>query len=342
MRDSAVLITGSTGLVGGHLLVRLYTKKWPVKALIREQASCDQLKTICSFYQVPFDDLYRSIDWITGDTLDYIGLKKALQGIETVFHVAGKVSFSKKDAAQVMAVNVQGTANMVDAALANQVNRFCFISSVAALGDAQNGHLINESTPRDTNRWRTAYSESKYRSELEIIRGAAEGLKVAILNPGVILGPGLTQKGSMQLFQLASLGLPFYLDYTTGYVDVRDVAQAAIEVIEQEAFLHHYILVSANLSLKELFTRIALESGKKPPFIKIGHPLEYGFSLISPVLALFSKQIPVIDRKTIRQLFHSESYDNRLIQQELGFHFTPIEKTIRDTVRFDRQRHTSC
>jgi uncharacterized protein YbjT (DUF2867 family) len=105
MRDSTVLITGSTGLVGGHLLVKLYTKKWPIKALVRKQASFEQLKTICSFYKVPFESLYQSIDWITGDTLDYMGLKKALQGIDTVFHVAGKVSFSKKDAAQVMAVN---------------------------------------------------------------------------------------------------------------------------------------------------------------------------------------------------------------------------------------------
>ncbi|MDP4278159.1 MAG: NAD-dependent epimerase/dehydratase family protein, partial [Bacteroidota bacterium] len=160
-----VFLTGGTGLIGGNLLVHLHKAGFKVRALIRRTSSFSQLKLICDFYGIEFQPLYDSVEWVYGDTLDFIGLRDTLKGADTVYHCAAIVSFSKKNRKELLRTNIQGTANMVDASIECGVSHFCFISSIGALGDAKKGEFIDETSARDINSQRSFYSESKYLSE---------------------------------------------------------------------------------------------------------------------------------------------------------------------------------
>lgn len=329
-----VFITGSTGLVGGHLLVQLYLKGYRIKALIRQSASLEQLRLISDFYNVPFQELHRAVDWAYGDTLDYVSLKEALNGSDIVFHCAGLVSFGRGQREALLDTNVKGTANMVDAALLAGVKHFSYISSIAALGKESENGFIDEETSRDMGKPVSDYSESKFLGELEVWRGAAEGLPVSILNPGVILGPGLPDRGSLLIFNVAAKGIPFYTDSQTGYVDVRDIARAGIALVERNLTGKRYVMVAENCQNKALFTLIAKAFDKKPPRIRAGMGLLRVAAGVSTLISWLTGKPSQLTSETLRSIAQPEYYSSQRIIDELDFTFTPLSETIQDTALF--------
>lgn len=329
-----VFLTGSTGLVGGHLIVRLHQSGKNIRALVRSTSTFDQLRLICSFYNQSFQKLYDSIEWVYGDTLDFVGLCDLLRDVEEVYHCAAVVSFNSKNRKEVLQTNIQGTANMVDASLKCGVKQFCFISSIGALGHAEKGAFINEKTPWKNDGKASAYSESKFRSELQAWRGFNEGLKIVIVNPGVVLGPGAPQKGSLLLFQAGRKGIPFYTKATTGYVDVRDVCRAAVELMEKEIFGKHFILVSENVDNKALFTMIATEFNAKAPRFEAGKIILTLAAYFSEVYGFFTGKTPQLTRETVKSAQKPQEYSNQLIKKTLNFEFIPLRQTIKDTCNF--------
>ncbi len=333
-----VFITGSTGLIGGHLIIRLFTSGLKIKALIRPTSSLNQLRLICEFYGISFDKLYKSVEWVNGDTLDFVGLMDHMDGVEEVFHCAAVVSFNENNRSELLRTNVKGTSNMVDAALGSGVKNFCFISSIGSLGDTGNGKFIDEDSYRDPNKKNSAYSESKYLSELEVWRGSVEGLNVVILNPGVVLGPGKTDKGSLLLFKAGSKGIPFYTDATTGYVDVRDICEIAMQLMEKEIFGQRFVLVSGNHSNKEIFTMIANEYGKKGPSIKAGSGLLKTAAFLSAIYGKITSKTPQLTRETVKSASSSQKYSSSKIIEELNYSFIPIGQTIKETADFIKNK----
>ena len=329
-----VFLTGSTGLVGAHLLVHLHKSGKKIRALIRTTSSFEQLRLICNFYNQSFEEIYESVEWVYGNTLDFVGLCDYLEEVEDVYHCAAVVSFNIKNSKELLQTNIQGTANMVDAAQKCAVSRFCFISSIGALGNAQFGELTNEKTPWKNDGKASVYSESKFRSELEVWRACNEGLNTVIVNPGVILGPGNTEKGSMLLFQTGRKGMPFYTRAKTGYVDVRDVCRAAIELMEKKHYGKRYILVSENVDNKDLFSMIASEFGVKAPKFEAGKTLLRLAAFFSTAIGLFTGKTPQLTKETIRSAQKSQQYSNQQIKKVLNFEFIPLKKTIQDTSTF--------
>jgi dihydroflavonol-4-reductase len=332
--NNLVLLTGATGFVGGHMLVRLFRSGKKVRCLIRSSSSLEQLKLICTFYQQPFEELKTSVEWLTGDTLDFIGLCRQMENVAEVYHCAALVSFNSKNRRELLQTNVQGTSNMVDAALNANVKKFCFISSIAALGSTPDRTPIQEDTPRKNDDKTSAYSESKFRSELEVWRGVSEGLNAVIVNPGVILGPGDPEKGSLLLFKTGRKGMPFFTNATTGYVDVRDVCQFAIELMEKNLFNKRYILVSENAHNGTVFSLIAKEFGKKPPRILAGWALLRMGVLVSALVGLITRKTPQLTSDTIRSAQNPQAYSNLRICKALGCSFIPLRQTIRESSDF--------
>ncbi len=329
-----ILLTGSTGLVGGHLLVRLFQAGKKVRCLIRSTSSMDQLKLICSFYNQPFDELNNSVEWVHGNTLDYIGLCKLMVNVREVYHCAAMVSFNTKNRTELLKTNIQGTSNMVDAALDAGVEKFCFISSIAALGSTPDHSPIQEDTPRKNDDRTSAYSESKFRSELEVWRAACEGLNAVIVNPGVILGPGDPDKGSLLLFKSGRKGMPFYTEATTGYIDVRDVCKVSMELMDKGFYKKRYILVSENAHNGTIFSLIANEFGKKSPQIMAGKALLKSGVFFSALTGWLTGKTPQLTNDTIRSAQNPQSYSNDRIRKTLGYSFIPLKQSIRDTADF--------
>ncbi|MFA6126222.1 MAG: NAD-dependent epimerase/dehydratase family protein [Bacteroidales bacterium] len=236
-----ILLTGSTGLLGGHVLYALLQKYEHVAALKRPSSHTDTLREIFSYYTKQPDVLLERIEWRSGDLLDPGSLAEALQGISLIINCAAIVSFQPRDRKKLITNNVEGTGNLVKAILSSDKNSqaerqgdertvLIHISSTSALGDGPGNDprfLIDEHTPRDPKRKHSGYSVSKFESE-QVLKELGD--RVIILNPGIILGPGQWNKGSSQLFVKAWEGLKYYPYGGTGYVDVRDIADIITEI----------------------------------------------------------------------------------------------------------------
>jgi len=263
------LITGGTGLLGSFLLLRLCREGKSVKALKKADSSTVITKRIFNYYD-DGAELFNKIQWHEGNILDYSSLLHALDGIQTVFHCAGMVSYDKKDHDLLYTTNVEGTKLLVNACLEKKTEYLCHVSSIAALGNEKNkDQQIDEQSHLDPTSHFSVYSKSKYEGEKEVWRGMAEGLKACIVNPGIIIGMGDPTKGSSQLISFISKISSFYPIGTNAFIDVRDTADIMYLLSQQKITGHRFVLVEGNYTYKEIFSKMAYHLNKREPRIKV-------------------------------------------------------------------------
>ena len=331
--EKMILITGATGLVGGNLIWQLLQENDRVVAIRRITSNLEPLRAIFSFY-TPTPELYLArIDWKIGDVLDEKSIHVAMQGISIVYHCAAIVSFDKKDE-NISDTNITGTRNIVQASLVNKINKLCFVSSIAACGKTLTGDSINENSVWLYDQNRSVYSQSKYYSEQEVWKGIKQGLNAVIVNPGVVLGVSGTDKGSSQLFLQVQKGLLFYTNGGSGYVDVRDVVKAMIELTKSDISAQRFILVGENCSNKDILSWMSDGFEKRRPIIPLGKTvLQVAGFLLEMAGKIFSFH-PIIDRGIARTFSHREFYSNRKISDAIGIRFNPIKQCIHEICNF--------
>jgi len=332
-----IFVTGGTGLVGAHLLLELCKEGKKVKALKRENSKLETVQQIFETYTGNARELFGSIEWVNGDILDYFALEKLLIGISEIYHCAAIVSFDKKDRAKMISNNVEGTANLVDAAIENGVKKICHVSSIAALGRLQNGQLVTEETNWIPTKKHSAYSESKFFSEVEIWRGVEEGLDAVIVNPSIILGAGNWDSSSPRMFKTVFEGLKFYTRGITGYVDVQDVVKAMVLLMDEKQFEscknQRYLLNAENLSYEDVFNQIADALSKPRPSI-FASKLMTGFAWrFSELGGWITGKTPTITRDVAASSRDVNRFDGAKITRTLDFSYTPISETIERTAK---------
>ena len=333
-------ITGGTGLVGAHLLFDLLQKGTEVRALKRSTSSLSVVERVFHYYSDNAEELLKKVEWIDGDILDFYQMDELIQENEEVYHAAAFVSFNPEDHNQIRQINVEGTHNIVNACLKNKVKKLCYVSSIAALGRGQNGGPTTEEYYRDATYKSSVYSQSKFDAEQEVWRGIAEGLNAVMVNPAVIIGPGDWTKGSSQLIQTVWKGLKFYTKGTNGYVDVRDVSKAMIQLMESDISNQRYVLSSENWSYKQLFETIAIALNVKQPPYYAGPALSGVTWRILKVASLFTGKAPLITKETAHNANCFYSYSSKKVIKELGFEFIPLEQSVRDTCKlFQKDKH---
>ena len=265
-----VLVTGGTGLVGAHLLLHLIENGETVRAIYRNPESIEKTKSLFDLYNKT--DLFVAIEWIQADIIDVPSLEHAFPGINYVYHCAALISFDPKDEDLVRKTNIEGTANIVNFCIANDIKKLCFVSSIAALGDLKEYEkIITEETEWNPEKPHSDYAISKYGAEMEIWRGQQEGLDAIIVNPGVIIGPGFQEQGSGMLFKKVTNGLPFYSLGTTGFVAVIDVVQIMIQLMKSEQTNQinnqRFTLIAQNIVFRDVLNTIADSLRIKKPSI---------------------------------------------------------------------------
>jgi dihydroflavonol-4-reductase len=323
-----ILVTGATGLVGGNLIWFLLQENERVSAIRRTTSNLDSLRTIFSFYTSTPDEYLFRIDWMIADVLDEMSIHKAMQNVTIVYHCAAVVTLGRSEDI-ILNTNLIGTKNIVNAALENGVSKLCFVSSIAACGNATKGELIDESSVWRESEKRSEYSKSKYLSEQEIWKGIEHGLNAVIVNPGVILGISGTQIGSSQLFSQVMKGLKFYTGGGSGYADVQDVVKVMIQLTKSDISGERFIVVSENCSNQEVLSWMADGFGRPRPFICIGKRMLWFFGFLSEVVGNIFHFEPLIDRGTAHSATNRAYYSNQKIKKNIGFQFTPIEKSIK-------------
>lgn len=322
-----ILITGGTGIVGSRLIAELLKKGFLVRALKRENSDISVVKKILTNENIDSSNL----EWVVGDILDVYSLNDSMKNIKCVYHCAALVSFLPSEKSRMMKVNVEGTANVVNMAIENEVESLCFVSSVAAIGRDPELSLIDEEIEWHDGKHNSAYAQSKHLAETEVWRGKAEGLRVVIVNPSIILGPGNWGMSSTSLFTSVWAGLPFYTKGVNGYIDARDVVKSMILLMEKEVNGQRFILSSEELSYKSILDKIADSLGKKRPYIYI-NPFLSKFAWIYELLkSLISGSKRLVTKETARTANQKYYYSNEKIKACLGIKFIPIQESISDT-----------
>ncbi|MBS4056136.1 MAG: NAD-dependent epimerase/dehydratase family protein [Bacteroidales bacterium] len=329
-----IFVSGGTGMVGSHLLLSLCKKQQPVVALNRPGADFSLVRKVFSLYGKDDAALFERIKWVEGDLMDYFSLETALDQVDEIYHCAALVSFQPGDKLTMLRYNVEGTANLVNAALAKGIKKFCHISSIAAIGRTDNTAPIDEQTQWKSSGRNSTYAISKYGAEREVWRGIAEGLPAVIISPSIILGPGNWNKGSAELITLVWKGLPYYTTGVNGYVDVRDVVAVMELLMEKEYFGERYIVSSENISYQQFFTWIAELLGKKPPSINVSPFMgEIAWRLFA-VQGLFKRKKPAITRETARTSNRAYAYSSKKLTDTTGFRFMPVKQSLTDICTF--------
>jgi len=320
-----VLVTGSSGLLGRELISQLLAKGKLVTALYNKKT-----------FEGPASE---NLKLLQCDILDVTGLEEAMEGVEELYHCAGKVSFNGSDAGALFKVNVEGTANVVNAALEAGVRKMVHVSSVAALGRIRKDEMIDESMQWTEETSNSKYGQSKYLGELEVWRGIAEGLNAVIVNPTIILGVGDHDESSTKIFKSVYNEFPWYSEGVTGFVDVADVAKAMIQLMESEIVSERFIISAENRTYREVFNSMADAFGKKRPTKKVTAWLASVVWRLERIKSKFTGKQPLVTKETAATALAIAVYDNSKLKKYLpSFEYLTLEQTIKSTCSVLQQK----
>jgi len=303
----------------------------------REQTNLDTVKELFAFYQK--ETLFDKISWITLDLQNLETFKNIPTTISVIYHTAAFVSFLPQDEITMYAINVEGTNNLLEWSKNNAVKTFALVSSIATIGKAKKGELINENTLYDTSEHHSAYAETKYQAE-QLVWTYKDYFKVVAINPGVIIGPTDWDKSSGALFKVGYKGMKFYTLGVNGFVDVRDVAKGLVILVQHIIDTHgkRFIAVGENANYKQLFTAIAYSLNKPRPKI-LASPLltEIGWRL-EKIKSNFTSKPAHLTKETARSAQEVHRFDNGQLKVLLG-EFISMEEAVKNAAVFIRKKY---
>jgi nucleoside-diphosphate-sugar epimerase len=276
-------------------------------------------------------EVQNQVNWVEVDLLDAWTIHEMLQGIEGVIHAGAMVSFNQRDQQTMMKVNVEGTSNIVNGCLENNIKKLVHISSIAVFSRTQKEQHINEQTPWNYGAKNTPYAISKYKAEMEVWRGAGEGLSVAIINPSLVLGSGFWEDTSVSIFKTIFKNLPFYPTGVNGFVDVRDVAKAAVTLLGNDIINRRYIISAENLSFQKVMTLMAEAMGKKAPTFPMTAFIKELALIYTWLTNRFARDSQVVTRTALRNASGLSYFDGTAAEKDLQLDYIPIEQTIAET-----------
>jgi dihydroflavonol-4-reductase len=314
----ATLLTGATGFIGSHLARRLEQRGDELRLGVLPGASDEPIRELDSAR-------------VDCDVLDRRAVRRALKGVDRVFHCAGVTSIRPRDRERLFEVNVGGTKTVLEECLRAGVERVVVNSSAAALGPARPGGTADESALFTAARLGISYVNSVHEAEVEALRLAAQGLPLLCVNPCVTLGAGDYNVSSTRLVRNFLLGrVPVYVDGAFSVVDVEDVADGLLLADERGAVGERYLLGGRNFTFDRLFADLGRLSGIEPP-VKV------------PARAALAAAATMGDRfpmgaEEIRAASQWWTYRSAKARRELGWRARPHEETLESTVRWHIER----
>jgi len=321
------LVTGAAGFVGSAVVKKLLERGVEVRALARPTSDLRNLEGL-------------PIEVVTGDLTDPASLAAACRGCDVVFHVAADYRLWVPDPDRMMAANVQGTRQLIEAALNAGVQRIVYTSSVAALAAMPKGEIADETTPITLEKVVGTYKRSKYLAEREVDRLVEEKqAPVVTVNPAAPVGPGdikPTPTGRM-ILQAAKGAIPAYVDTGLNVVHVDDVAEGHLLAWERGRIGERYILGSENLYLRDMLTLITEIAGARPPRIRLNPDMLMPVAAISELTArLLPNFEPMVTRDTLKMSKKTMFFHADKAKRELGFAPREAREAISDAIQWFR------
>lgn len=324
MHSDPVLVTGGTGVVGRPLVERLVADGRDVRALARTQAASDALVAL-------------GARPIRGDVLDPASLQAAVRGCATVFHVAGMNAMCRRHPHPMYRTNVEGSQNVVRAAVLEDVDRVVYTSSASAIGE-ERGTIGSEDSPH-RGRYLSHYERSKHTAERRALALAGDiGVDLVCVNPSSVQGPGRSTGSTRLLVDLVKGRLPFLVETTISLVDMRDCTEGHVLAESRGTALERYVVSGATVTTREAVELLRRLWGRPkrvwwiPPSAAIT-----GGTAVELAGTILRRDVPVC-REAVRTLLHGHRYDGSKAERELGLRYTPLEETLERTLSWLAER----
>jgi dihydroflavonol-4-reductase len=323
-----VLVTGATGFIGANVARLLVDRGEDVRALVRASSDRGNLAGL-------------PLEVAEGDLRDADAVRRAVRGCARVFHVAADYRFWAKDPRELYASNVEGTRHVMEACLAEGVERVVYTSTVGTIGLAALPTPCDETTPLLEGQLTSHYKRSKLAAEEVALAAAARGLPVVVVNPSAPVGPWdakPTPTGQL-VVDFARRKLPAVVDTGLNIVHVRDVAEGHLLAAERGRAGERYILGHRDMTLAEIVRELADITGLPAPRLRLPYAVAWTAGAVSTALATFvTRRPPAVALEAVRMAKRRMFFDPSKAVRELGLPQTPVRAAFEDALAWFEER----
>lgn len=320
------LVTGATGFIGSTVARELLNEGVDVRVTVRRDSDTRNIDGL-------------DVERVYGDTRDRESIKNALKGCDTLYHVAAYFAHWSLNKDLFYEINVEGTKNILEEALAQGLGKVVYTSTSNTIGSHGAGNYVNEEA--EFNAWNTGdhYVISKYLAEIEAQKIRERGLPLVIVNPTLVIGVRdikPTPSGAL-ILDIANRDMPGYIDGAINIIDVEDVARGHLLAARRGRVGERYLLGNENVTVGEFFALVADVAGVKPPRLKLPYGIALMLGHFFQIQSRITKKPPVVSVSQVRLGKMGEHFDNSKAVNELGLPLTPIRITVENTVNWFRE-----
>lgn len=321
-KTPSVLITGATGHVGYALLLELMARGFEPAVLVRKSSAL-------------FDTM--KCTQIYGDVTSPESLEKAFEGVHTVYHLAGYIDINKGNDEKVFAVNYDGTLNVIEACKKCKVRKLVFMSSVDTYLPLPDNAVMTELNSYNPDLLEGTYAKSKAMATQAVLDSNCETLETLVIQPSACIGPYDFKMSSITSMIKMFMEGKFPVSLSFGeynFVDVRDVASATCDCVQNGKAGECYILCGETLTVDEFIKALAKVTGRKAPKIMLGKEFLNAIAPLAEAYYEKSGQTPMITRYSVRKLGSNCNFSNAKAKSQLGFSPMSVEQSLKDTVKW--------
>jgi dihydroflavonol-4-reductase len=319
-----VLVTGATGFIGFHVARLLLERGFHVKALVRDESGAQVIRDL-------------GAELVKGDIRDGEAVVRALKGCSQVYHLAADYRLWVPDPDTMYEINVQGTRNILHAALMLSVEKVVYTSTVGVLSANANGKPSSEEHKADIGEMVGHYKMTKYMAEREVGDYIKKGLAVIIVNPSTPIGPmdrKPTPTGKI-IVDFLNGKIPAYLNTGLNFVDVEDVARGHLLAAEHGKAGQRYILGNRNMTLREFFESLATATGRKPPKVRLPYlPVLIAAHVNEALSTWMTGRQPMIPVTGVKMARNYMYFDCSKAVRELQLPQNPVEGAIEKAIHW--------
>ena len=319
-----ILVTGSTGLVGTHLLLSLTQKGNSVRALYRSESKKAEVVSFFAFAKA--ESQLHLIEWIQGDITEIPSLTYVFKEVTHVYHCAALISFDPYRFKELTKTNIEGTANVVNLCLANNIEKLVHVSSIVTLASTPN-NPITEDNFWDPDAQNSVYALTKNGAEMEVWRGTQEGLDAVILNPGIVIGEGNYLSGSGKFFNHVVQEKAFYPTGGSAVIDVKDVVVLMEKAMTASFTQERYIATAYNVTYRYFLKDIAKAMHKNAPSRPLSNNLLLVLNILDTIRGVFTRKRK-ITKISYKSLQRETRYSNQKICDAFDYVPTPLAETL--------------
>lgn len=307
-----VLVTGGTGYVGGAIVGELVRRGERVRVLARASSRTEHLERL-------------GVEIVRGDILDAASIRAAIDGCERLFHAAAIYEFGLRDESALMRTEIDGTRNVLEAALEAGVEKVIYTSTGLVVGERR-GEVGDEQT-RHRGYFLTRYERAKYEAEQVALAFLARGLAVVFVKPAAVLGPGDLKPTGRAILAAAKGRLKGLFPGVLTVVDVEEVAAAHLAAADRGAG-EHYIVAGHIVSAPEVLGAACELAGvPRPPLVPVTAARAY--AALAELWAALTGRPPLLARETVRLLAHGFRLSGAKAARELGIHYRSWQESLR-------------